>query len=62
MAKKKVCDSYCKGCVYYDGWYESNRHCNYILVEGKRRMCDPGKGCIRKVNKRKKRSKPIWID
>ena len=62
MAKKKVCDSFCKGCVYYDGWYEYNMHCNYILMEGKRRGCDPGKGCTKKVKKSKKRSKPIWID
>ena len=55
MERQKVCDRFCKGCVYYDGWYESNRHCNYILIEGKPRECDPGKGCIRKLKRQRRR-------
>lgn len=49
MGKKKVCDRFCRDCIYYYGWYEVNLHCNYILVESKVRGCDPGKGCTRKI-------------
>ena len=62
----KVCDKYCKTCVYYDGWYESNAHCNYILIEGKSRQCDPGKGCTKKIKRKHRRklqrSEDKWID
>lgn len=46
---KKVCDKYCRDCIYYNGWFNVNKHCNYLLVESKVRGCDPGKGCKRKI-------------
>lgn len=60
----KVCDKSCKGCEYYEGWYEYNSCCNYILIVGKPRGCDPGKGCTKRVKRSNKRSrrKIVWID
>lgn len=60
----KVCDKYCNNCIYYHGWYESNKNCNYILMEDKMRGCDPGKGCIRKIKCKGKRERREikWID
>lgn len=48
----KVCDKYCKDCIYYHGWYESNAHCNFLLWTDLMRRCDPGKGCKRKVSRK----------
>lgn len=51
----KVCDRYCHGCVYYQGWFDYNACCNYILVEGESRKCDPGKGCTKMVKRKRRR-------
>lgn len=51
----KVCDKYCHNCIYFHGWFEYNAHCNYIFMAGHRRMCPPGKGCIRKVERKRRR-------
>lgn len=40
---------YCKGCVYWGGFYEHNACCNYIFIEGHSRPCPPGKGCTEKI-------------
>ena len=58
----KVCDKTCKGCLYYFGAFEVNNCCNYLLVEGKRRMCDPGKDCTKRASKKRTRRKRVWID
>jgi hypothetical protein len=54
----------CEGCDYFFGDYESNKCCNYIFIEGKRRPCPPGKDCtVKKERKwhreKKKRSTDI---
>ena len=43
--EEKICDGYCRGCAFYGSWYEGNEHCNYYLLTGNRRPCDPGEGC-----------------
>lgn len=51
----KVCDRYCHSCIYYQGWFDSNAHCNYILIEGRSRGCDPGKGCDKRILRKRRR-------
>lgn len=38
-------DEFCRGCRYYRAYYQVNTMCHYILDEGRKRPCDPGKGC-----------------
>ena len=38
-------DEYCIGCKYYRALYQVNTMCHYILDEGRKRPCDPGKDC-----------------
>lgn len=45
MEKQKVCDKYCCKCRFYIGWCCDTKLCNYYLMTGKRRPCDPGTGC-----------------
>ena len=53
-----VCDEYCDKCVYYLGWGSGTKMCNYYLMTGKRRPCDPGTGCtVRVLRKRKRKTK-----
>ena len=55
MKEKKVYERACAGCVYF-GWVGSYLGCcNYILMEGKRRPCPPGKGCTVKTKKKGKK-------
>lgn len=53
IREKEVSDrKYCKPCIYsgrQDGW----NLCDYILVEGKRRGCPAGTGCVQKKTKAK---------
>lgn len=35
----------CKGCFFFGGKAESVKCCNYYLITGKRRPCEPGKEC-----------------
>ena len=35
----------CKGCFFFGGKAESVKCCNYYLITGKRRPCEPGEGC-----------------
>ncbi len=60
----KVCDKYCKDCIYYHGWYVASANCNYILMEDKMRGCDAGKGCTKKIERKEKRKRSVikWID
>ena len=54
-----VCDENCHDCFFYRGAWETHMFCHYYLMTGKRRPCDPGKGCTvkipMKVNRRKKK-------
>ena len=53
-----VCDAYCKKCFYFQGWYDENCCCTYILTTGQKRPCDPGTGCtVRKPRKKQRRLK-----
>lgn len=46
-------DPACEGCIYYKkldpNGGNAQKACHYILVEGHRRPCDPGKDCTVKV-------------
>lgn len=44
-------DPTCEGCKYYArlGSGSSQMACHYLLIEGRRRPCDPGKDCTVKV-------------
>lgn len=53
---EKVCDKYCQGCIFYGGWMEYTACCNYILITDKRRGCDPGRGCVRKIKRRRRKN------
>ena len=55
--KVKLCDKYCRGCYFYQGNDASSRCCVYYFITGKRRGCDAGTGCNKKLI-RKRRRKP----
>ena len=55
MRDEKVCDKFCLDCSYYQGWFDQNCGCNYILIKGESRKCDPGTGCTKKVKRKRKR-------
>lgn len=42
--KTSTCDAYCKGCGHYRGG-NGLYICEYLLDEGRKRPCKPGKGC-----------------
>ena len=42
---EKVCDRYCRRCIYYLNFSGGLKCCNYLLMTDKRRPRDPGKGC-----------------
>ena len=44
-------DKHCMGCIYYKILYEELYYCTYIFQKGKRRPCEPGKGCTVKIEK-----------
>lgn len=49
----------CKGCFYRRGSTEASKSCDYILIEGHRRPCPPGKGCtVKKKERRRKKKAP----
>lgn len=50
-----VCDKYCENCIYFHGWSDNGLCCNYILMKGVSRPCDPGKGCTVKIKRKRKR-------
>ena len=50
-----VVDSYCRGCIYYHGHTNYVKYCGYLFTTGKRRPCNPGKGCTAKETKRKRK-------
>lgn len=50
-------DKHCKNCIYYGKIYDYLWCCEYIFKVGKMRPCEPGKDCIVKQTKRKRRSK-----
>lgn len=40
----------CRGCFYYRKVCTSGpRCCHYLLIEDKKRPCDPGEGCTVKI-------------
>lgn len=41
----KVCDRHCWKCIYCMTLSGAYKTCDYYLITGKRRPCDPGKGC-----------------
>lgn len=45
---------YCRGCIYFQ---KNDKSCNYIFIEGHSRGCPPGKDCIRKTVKLKRKRK-----
>jgi hypothetical protein len=49
----KVCDNTCLDCIYFQG-SEFMRMCCYCVETGKRRPCDPGKGCTVKIKRKRK--------
>lgn len=51
----KVCDRYCQKCIYYVVASYEVLCCNYYLITGKRRPCDPGTGCTVRVLRKKPR-------
>lgn len=53
----------CEGCVYYAllGNNTEQKACHYILVEGHRRPCDPGKDCtVKKLEERPEYDPGKW--
>lgn len=49
----KLCDSYCKGCVFERGRDVSKfPACVYILRTNKRRPCPAGTGCVVRRSRR----------
>lgn len=38
----------CEGCHYWRDVFVCHA-CHYMLVTGKRRGCDPGVGCVRRI-------------
>ena len=63
MGKGKVCDSYCRKCIYFMGWGGEYKFCNYYLITDKRRPCDPGTGCtvraLRETPRKERRSEYV---
>ena len=53
--EEKLCDKYCHDCIYFQGNCDVDICCCYLLITGKRRNCDPGKGCTKKVKRGRKR-------
>ena len=52
----KVCDSYCKGCIYVGKVSQLYLCCRYVFVEDKLRPCPAGTGCtVKQTNKEIKR-------
>lgn len=52
----KVCDSYCKGCIYLGSLNSAIPWCKYVFMEDKLRPCPPGAGCtVKLTNKDVKR-------
>lgn len=51
----------CHGCEYYGGKQQAVRSCNYFLMTGKRRPCDPGEGCTVREDGRMKKRKAMTI-
>lgn len=47
----------CNGCIYLEGCYEQSATCDYYLITGKRRPCEPGKGCTVRLETRKRKVK-----
>ena len=46
LAMEKADIKNCKNCYYFKQLYPGGeRCCHYILIEGKRRPCPPGKDC-----------------
>lgn len=35
----------CRDCFYFQGQFDENCCCNYLLITGYRRPCPPGEGC-----------------
>lgn len=57
----------CKDCFYYKRLHpDGSKICQYILVEGKMRPCDPGNGCTVKIPlniyRRSKSTPPKRVD
>ncbi len=46
-------DKHCLDCRYYQGAYEADLCCCYLLITDQRRPCPPGKGCTVKVIKKR---------
>ena len=55
MGYKTVDNRYCRDCVYFIGWFDTTRCCNYLLVTGESRKCPPGSGCTKKIKRKRKR-------
>lgn len=52
----KISDKSCEGCIHLCYLYDKVTCCNYILNTGKKRPCDPGKGCtVKQIRRKKKR-------
>ena len=49
--------AYCDGCVYFFGYYDINKCCNYIFIKGKQRPCPSGKECTERVERKGYREK-----
>lgn len=45
----------CQNCIYFQGTSDCVCTCDYILITGRKRPCDPGEGCTVKVKRRRKR-------
>ncbi len=59
MTEQKICDGYCKDCVYFSMVYNDLKYCTYFFYTDERRPCPAGTGCTVKV-KRKKKTRGEW--
>ena len=51
----------CKGCFFFGGKAENVKCCNYYLITGKRRPCEPGDGCTVRQDGMSRRRKSMNI-
>ena len=59
-----MCDHPCTGCYFFEGYNRFSACCNYFLITGKRRPCNPGTDCVvrRDGKEKNRRNSLIYTD